>query len=361
MSKIPGYKLRRMWNNEIEISPQVIQSFSKSYTLPFRINFWYYYFLTQQSFQEPSVITNWIIDADIPVLTDMNKLNIIYYLVKSNEITSLNTIFRRAEEALDNAPLSVFTALSDVLDDIIASKVPQLSNFLEVCVGQPEVTEQKLLKLGDTEGMPLCVFSNERKLTMKIVNTLVKDGADPLVFYTSKVQLDPNFFSPKNLKVFEAVFRNANLEIYRSKLIRKLIDTAWIKARPFLWAKALLDVGFLLCLSVFVSSKIDAPPERWLVNFMFGYNSLLLVYEASQFFGNSRLYIRSVLNLLDLVRISLIYATLINSNANIEAYGDATGEASPKVAGVVIFAIFFNYLKLLTHFRLLKPASIVLF
>lgn len=54
-------------------------------------------------------------------------------MINNKYKVGLNTVFKRSDEAFDNAPREIYESLSGDFNKLIQTKVPTLVNFLESC------------------------------------------------------------------------------------------------------------------------------------------------------------------------------------------------------------------------------------
>ena len=250
---------------------------------------------------------------------------------------------------MDNSPPEIFDSLSFIFKDILRLKIPQLANFLHACVGTPDpIRGVPVIKFGDSENRNYAL-SSDNKLDKSIQEQLVSPGSDSIMFYVSKIRLYESYSGTENLLLLEAIYENENKDIYRSALILKIIEWAWARSFPFLLSVSVVHLAFLVFLS-YILAFPDPPAGTTIILLIF--NSIMCLYEAIQFIGAPKMYFQSLWNIVDLIRIGLIYAYAICEIVDSPSYNRSSAES-----WLVSFSVFFTYIKMISFFRLWSEAS----
>jgi len=158
MSRIPFYKLQNLWNNHISLNFDAVQSYNRVLLIPYNVNSWHF-FMMCENYNDVVQIINYIIDADVPIINDYNDENIIHYMVQNKMKVGLNTLFKRSDEAFDNAPTEIYKSLSLCFNDLMATRIPTIVNFLEHCYyeAQHDVDkEQDKIQIGNVRKADCC-------------------------------------------------------------------------------------------------------------------------------------------------------------------------------------------------------------
>ncbi|CAG9326124.1 unnamed protein product [Blepharisma stoltei] len=217
------------------------------------------------------------------------------------------------------------------------------------------------IKLSKTPHIDPSQFVHQKQ---EMSNMLFTDYG--LEWRQSLFSLNLSMGDKKSIKLVRSILKCKQTEIYRTEFIKSLLAFKWQQIRHIMWIQAIVYSCLLLIL--FIHSVVVRDDIVTLILILI-FNSLMLLYEIIQSNESVGSYIREFWNILDMMRICLMYMYPISVFADADRL---TKDAMLAILNIVAWVRFVGYFRMFDSTRYmikilmevveyLKPFFVVLF
>jgi hypothetical protein len=149
----------------------------------------------------------------------------------------------------------------------------------------------------DKVQLPIIKFSDSRVLSIDLGKFDTKEGR-AIDFYQSFLHFNYTAGSSESINFLKSLTETKQLEVFNSLYLHFLLEHKWKKVRWVHFLDCLFYIVYLICLIFGVFSH----KSHYLLIVSFSINQLLLIYEIFQMVASVKLYFRSFINYVDILR-----------------------------------------------------------
>lgn len=294
---------------------QILQSYQDFYIKPYNWNL--LHLLAIYKPHEISAVLPSHSDFKVSFLVDTYGNTPLHYLITQETISydSINVIFAYIVDYLSDSKThhewhNVTKALGNLFPYIIAKISPSLViGYLEILFSEPDtIYNEELPKFGKSDNKKFAL-REDPILHPEHITDLYQDGKDQIIFRTMNVPFD---YDPRSTDMFNLVVTLStsikNQKLLGSYAIQNLIDKFWHSTRYAMWAMCALFSLLMTLYSIYIGLGDRITAFEIIILLI---SLLILILEIPQMKILKLDYIKNFWNMLDLVNLSLIIATMI--------------------------------------------------
>ena len=180
----------------------------------------------------------------------------------------------------------------------------------------------------------------------KIKKTVKDKGKDTLSYHLIALPLSHKIYSPDSLKFIGLMASSDSISFFEAPVVRHLIDFYWQQSKKYLWIWVLIHmvlIGLFTAFAIIKEREHNILTDSLLIA-VAGINCILFICEFLQFLSNLSEYFQDPYNFIDLLIISVQFATAA-------IYWFAQSDYA--LSFLVSLSILLWYTKLLTLLRII--------